>query len=264
MTNIRVVVSGTGFMGREVLSAVCREPDLEAVGVLEKFADATSIALPGGDAQAPLSNQPSDLLDSVKPDVIIDFTNAEWTPVVVEAALARGIPCVIGTTGLSDTYVSELEKACREKGVGAFIAPNFAIGAVLMIHMAKLASRYFDYAEVTEMHQQNKADAPSGTAVFTAHEMVAARGKPFEHTMPEKETLPNARGAEYQGVALHSQRMQGLVAHQEVAFGGYGQTLRIRHDSNGRESFIPGVLLATREVLNRRELIVGLDRLIGL
>jgi 4-hydroxy-tetrahydrodipicolinate reductase len=251
-------------MGREVLSAVCREPDLEPVGVLEKFANGDTIHLPGGDGQLPLSDQPAALLDSVKPDVIIDFTNAEWTPLVVEAALERRVPCVIGTTGLSDAYVASLERACREKGVGVFIAPNFAIGAVLMIHMAKLASRYFDYAEVTEMHQQNKADAPSGTAIFTAKEMVAARGKPFEHTWPEKETLPNARGAEYEGVALHSQRMQGLVAHQEVAFGGYGQTLRIRHDSNGRESFIPGVLIATREVLNRRELIVGLDRLIGL
>ena len=264
MTNIRVVVSGTGFMGREVLAAVCREPDLEPAGVIEKFANGETIALPGGSGEVPVSSDPEHLLDRVKPDVIIDFTNAEWTPIVTEAALARAIPIVIGTTGLSADYVSSLEAACREKGVGAFIAPNFAIGAVLMIHMAKLAARYFDYAEVTEMHQQNKADAPSGTAVFTAHEMVAARGKPFEHTLPEKETLPNARGAEYKGVALHSQRMQGLVAHQEVAFGGYGQTLRIRHDSNGRESFIPGVLLATRAILNRRELIVGLDRLIGL
>jgi 4-hydroxy-tetrahydrodipicolinate reductase len=251
-------------MGQEVLAAVCAEPDLEPVGVLEKFAKDHTVALPGSEATVPMSDQPPALLDRVKPDVIIDFTNAAWTPLVVEAALERRVPCVIGTTGLSESYVGELERACREKGVGVFIAPNFAIGAVLMVHMAKLAARYFDYAEITEMHQQNKADAPSGTAIFTAKEMVAARGKPFEHTWPEKETLPNARGAEYEGVALHSQRMQGLVAHQEVAFGGYGQTLRIRHDSNGRESFIPGVLIATREVLNRRELIVGLDKLIGL
>ena len=114
------------------------------------------------------------------------------------------------------------------------------------------------------MHQELKVDAPSGTAVFTAKEMVEARGKPFEHTMPEKDTLPNARGAVYEGIAMHSQRMQGLVAHQEVAFGGFGQTLRIRHDSNGRESFIPGVLLATREIMKRNELIVGLDKLIAL
>jgi 4-hydroxy-tetrahydrodipicolinate reductase len=100
--------------------------------------------------------------------------------------------------------------------------------------------------------------------VTTAREMVEARGRPFEHTLPEKDTLAGARGAEYQGIALHSQRMPGFVAHQEVVFGGLGQTLRIRHDSTGRESFIPGVLLATREVVKRRELIVGLDKLIGL
>ena len=264
MSTKRVVVSGTGFMGREVLGAVCREADLEPVGVLEKFSTGPAIPLPDGDTSVPQSDQPAELLDLVKPDVIIDFSNAAWTPLVVQAALERHIPVVIGTTGLSADYLASLETACRARETGVFVAPNFAIGAVLMIHMAKLAAKYFDYAEVTEMHQQNKADAPSGTAIFTAQEMVAARGKPFEHTMPEKETLPNARGAEYQGVALHSQRMQGLVAHQEVAFGGYGQTLRIRHDSNGRESFIPGVLLATREIVNRHELIIGLDRLIGL
>ncbi len=264
MDKIRVVVSGSGYMGREVLAALCREPDLQPVGVLEKFASEGEIMLPDNSDNIPINNDPALLLDLALPDVIIDFTNAEWTPGVVEAALHRNVRLVIGTTGLSESFVADLDSRCREQGVGAFIAPNFALGAVLMIHMAKLASKYFDYAEITEMHQQLKVDAPSGTAVLTAKEMFEARGKPFEHTMPEKDTLPNARGAVYQGIALHSQRMQGLVAHQEVAFGGYGQTLRIRHDSNGRESFIPGVLLATREIMKRNELIVGLDKLIVL
>jgi 4-hydroxy-tetrahydrodipicolinate reductase len=165
---------------------------------------------------------------------------------------------------MPESFLRELDAACMEKGVGAVVAPNFAIGAVVMMHLAKVAARFFDYAEITEMHQQNKADAPSGTAVITAREMVEARGRPFEHTMPEKDTLPGARGAVYEGIALHSQRMPGFVAHQEVVLGGLGQTLRIRHDSNGRESFIPGVLIAVREVLNRRELVYGLDKLIGL
>ena len=144
------------------------------------------------------------------------------------------------------------------------IAPNFAIGAIVLVHLAKIASKYFDYAEITESHQEKKLDAPSGTAYFIAQEMASARGKPFEHTMPEKNTLPDARGAVHEGIAIHSQRMPGFVAHHDIAFGGLGQTLRLRHDSNGRESFIPGVLLATREVMNRHELIVGLDKLIGL
>ncbi len=261
---IHVVVSGTGFMGREVLAALAREPDLEPVGVLEKFAQEEFVSLPGGDGLLPLGADPHTLLDRARPDVVIDFTNADWTPLVTDAAVQRGIHLVIGTTGLSESYLQGLEAACRAKDIGAVVAPNFAIGAVLLIHMAKLASRYFDFAEITEMHQQNKADAPSGTAVTTAREMVEARGKPFRHTTPERETLENARGAVYEGIALHSQRLPGFVAHQEVAFGGLGQTLRLRHDSTGRESFIPGILLATREVVNRRGLILGLDKLIGL
>jgi 4-hydroxy-tetrahydrodipicolinate reductase len=262
MDKIRVVVSGTGFMGEEVLAAVCREADLEAVGVIEKFATDETAPLPGNTGVVPMSNDPEALLDKVKVDVVIDFTNAAWTPIVARAALERGVRLVIGTTGHSEDFLRELETGCRDKGIGAVLAPNFAIGAVLLIEMAKLASKYFDYAEITEMHQEKKADAPSGTAVATAREMVAARGRPFEHTSPDKDTLANARGAVYEGVALHSQRMPGFVAHQEVAFGGLGQTLRIRHDSTGRDSFIPGVLLAVREVMQRRELIAGLDKLL--
>jgi 4-hydroxy-tetrahydrodipicolinate reductase len=263
MDKISVVVSGTGFMGREVLAAVSREEDLEPVGVVEKFTSESLVSLPNGGA-IPLSSDPAALIASTKPRVIIDFTNAQWTPEVAKAALENGASMVIGTTGLSESFIKELEEGCRAKQLGAFIAPNFAIGAVVMIHLAKVASRFFDYAEITEMHQEKKLDAPSGTAVMAAREMIAGRGKPFEHTMPEKDTLPGARGSDYEGIAIHSQRMPGFVAHHEITFGGFGQSLRIRHDSNGRDSFIPGVLMATREVVNRRELVVGLDKLIGL
>jgi len=260
---IKVVISGIGFMGQQVLSAVMREPDMEPIGVVDKFAQGDSISLPDGSATLPLSNDPA-LVTQLKPDIVIDFTNAAWTPGLAKAALACGARLVIGTTGQPQAFMDELAAECKAKGVGAVIAPNFAIGAVVLIHLAKIASKYFDYAEITEMHQEKKLDAPSGTAVFTAQEMVAARGKPFLHTMPEKEPLPGGRGAEYEGIALHSQRLPGFVAHQEVAFGGLGQTLKLRHDSNGRESFIPGVILAAREVMNRKELVIGLDKLIGL
>ncbi len=262
MASLRIVVSGTGFMGREVLAAVSREPDLEPVGVVEKFAAAETMDLPGGGI--PQSRDPAALLDRCKPDVVIDFTNAEWTPVVAAAALDRGVRLVIGTTGQGEAFVDDLRERCRAAGVGAVVAPNFAIGAVVMIHLAKIASRYFDFAEVTDMHQERKLDSPSGTALATAMAMVEARGRPFEHTLPAKEPVAGARGAVYEGVALHSQRLPGFVAHQEIVFGGLGQTLRIRHDSNGRESFIPGVLLAVREVMSRKELVYGLDKLIGL
>jgi 4-hydroxy-tetrahydrodipicolinate reductase len=264
MDKISVVVSGTGFMGREVLAAVTREPDLEPIGVVEKFSSEDSVALPDGSGRIPLSSDPAALIGKLKPRVIIDFTNAQWTPEVSRAALANGASMVIGTTGLPESFINEFAAGCKEKGLGALLAPNFAIGAVVMIHLAGIAARYFDYAEITEMHQEKKLDAPSGTAIATARSMAAGRGKPFEHTMPEKDTLAGARGSVYEGIAIHSQRMPGFVAHHEITFGGLGQSLRIRHDSVGRDSFIPGVLMAAREVIHRKELIVGLDKLIGL
>jgi 4-hydroxy-tetrahydrodipicolinate reductase len=199
-----------------------------------------------------------------KPDAIIDFSNAAWTPLVADAALERGVRLVIGTTGLPESWLDQLSARCRDRGVGAVVAANFAIGAVLMIHMAKIAARFFDAAEIIELHHDKKVDAPSGTALTTAQEMLAARGKPFDRNEPEKQTLANSRAAHIDGVTIHSVRLPGLVAHQEVVFGGLGQTLTIRHDTTGRDSFIPGVLLATREVMERRELVRGLASLVGL
>ena len=261
---IRIVVSGTGNMGREVLAAVTREADLEPVGVLEKFSSDEEISLPDGSSSVPLSADIPSLLDRARPDVIIDFTNAEWTPHVTRAALDRSVRLVIGTTGLPDRWLDELEAGCRERGVGAVVAANFAIGAVLMIHLAKVAGRFFDAAEIIELHHDRKVDAPSGTALTTARGILAARGKPFERNVPEKETLAGTRAGEVDGITIHSVRLPGLVAHQEVIFGGQGQTLTIRHDTTGRESFIPGVLLATREVMRRSELVRGLEALVGL
>jgi 4-hydroxy-tetrahydrodipicolinate reductase len=261
---IRVAVSGTGNMGREVLAAVTHEPELEPVGVLEKFSSEDSIALPGDAGTVPLSADPPSLLERTRPEVIIDFSNAAWTPLVVDAALERGVRLVIGTTGLPDRWLDELGTRCRERGVGAVVAANFAIGAVLMIHMAKIAARFFDAAEIVELHHDRKVDAPSGTSLTTAREMLSARGKPFERNVPEKETLADTRAAAVEGVTIHSVRLPGLVAHQEVIFGRQGQTLTIRHDSTGRESFMPGVLLAAREVMRRKELVRGLASLVGL
>ncbi len=260
---LRVVLSGTGNMGREVLAGVTEAEDMEPVGVLEKLSSDTEITLSGG-GSLPQSNDPAGFLDAAKPDVIIDFSNAEWTPPVAEAALERGIRLVVGTTGLSEDWLAELEKQCRERQVGAVVAPNFAIGAVLMIHMAKIAGRFFDSAEIIELHHDKKVDAPSGTAMLTLQEMLASRGRPFDRNVPDKETLSGPRGGEQDGVTVHSVRLPGLVAHQEVLFGGQGQTLSIRHDTTGRDSFIPGVLLATREVMNRTELVRGLAELVGL
>ena len=231
--------------------------------MLEKFSEESEFPLPGGGA-VPMGKDPAALLDRVQADVVIDFTNLDWTPLVARAALDRGVRLVIGTSGLPEDWVAELEAECRQRELGAVVAANFAIGAVLMIYMAKVAGRFFDAAEIIELHHDRKIDAPSGTALATARAMLAARGKPFERNVPEKETLPATRAAEVDGISIHSVRLPGLVAHQEVIFGGLGQTLTIRHDTTGRASFIPGVLLATREVMQRKELVRGLEALVGL
>ncbi|MGD0114985.1 MAG: 4-hydroxy-tetrahydrodipicolinate reductase [Dehalococcoidia bacterium] len=264
MAQIRVVVSGTGKMGREILAAVCADADLEPVGVLEKFSAEEYVSLPDGSGLVHLDKDPQALLSRSRPDVIIDFTHADWTPQVVKAALDSGVRMVIGTTGLPEDFLSDLERSCREKGIGAVAASNFAIGAVLMMHLARIASKHLDHAEIIELHHDQKVDAPSGTAIATAQGMIASRGRPFLQAPTQKEMVAGTRGGTLGGIAIHSVRLPGLVAHQEVIFGGTGQTLTIRHDSTGRESFMPGVRLATKEVMNRSELVRGLDKLIGL
>jgi 4-hydroxy-tetrahydrodipicolinate reductase len=258
MTDIRIAVSGAGRMGRQVAAAVLAEPGMTPVAYVD------GLASPGAIDGLPLFNDAAACFADVKPDVVIDFTNADWTPRLAEAALQRGVRLVIGTTGLSTDFMAWLEREAAARRTGAVVAANFAIGAVLMMAFARQASRFFDFAEIIELHHDQKIDSPSGTAKTTAEGMLAARGRPFTHPESELEPLPGARGAELGGIAIHSVRLQGLVAHQEVLFGGLGQTLSIRHDTTGRDSFMPGVLAATREVMNLDKLVVGLDELFGL
>ncbi len=253
-----MLVSGTGRMGRQVAAAVLAEPGMTPVAYVDGLAERG--ALDG----VPVFREAGTALDQAKPHVVVDFTNAAWTPTIARAALQRGIPLVIGTTGLPAELLDELAREAAARGVGVVVAANFAISAVLMMHFARQAARFFDHAEIIELHHDAKVDSPSGTARATAEAMLAARGRPFNRPMPELETVPGARGAELGGVSIHAVRLPGLVAHQEVIFGGLGQILTIRQDSTGRDSFMPGVLLAIREVLTRRGLVVGLEPLLGL
>ncbi|MFH0942520.1 MAG: 4-hydroxy-tetrahydrodipicolinate reductase [Chloroflexota bacterium] len=260
---IKVVVNGArGRMGREVLAAVCREPDLKLVGAVELAAAKTELELPDNSGSVPFSSDLAQIIAGCQPDVVVDFTNRDVALRTARLCLEKGVSVVIGTTGLTVEEISEIDRLARSRKVGAVVAPNFALGAVLMMHMAKLAARYFDYAEIIELHHQQKIDAPSGTALMTARLMSEARGKPFERTGGDN--APKSRGDGIGGISLHSVRLPGLVAHQEVLLGGLGQTLSIRHDSISRESFMPGVVLAIREVTKRTGLVYGLDTLLGL
>ena len=261
---IRVAISGGGNMGATVLAAVEAQPDMTPVGVIEPHGDAEAEHATASGARYPQRADPARLFAEMRPDVVVDFTNAQFTPRLVEAALAAGVRPVIGTSGVATEVVEALRRGCAERKLGAVLAPNFALGAVVLMHLAQIAARYFDAAEVIELHHDRKVDAPSGTAIETARLMRAARGSDFAHPDPDLTPVAGTRGGVLGGVGIHSVRLPGLVAHQEVLFGGPGQTLSLRHDSIGRDSFMPGVLLAVREVMQREELVLGLDHLIGL
>ena len=240
------VLGARGKMGTEVCKAVQAADDLELVAALNS----------------------DDSLDGLADaEVVVDFTRPDAVMANLEAVIRQGRNVVCGTTGFTAERLSMVEGwLASAGGVGAVIAPNFGIGAVLSMKFAQLAAPYFESAEVIELHHPGKADAPSGTATRTAQVIAAARSDAGLGPMPDAtvDELPGARGADVDGVRVHGIRLAGLVAHQEILFGAHGETLTIRHDSLDRASFIPGVLLSIRAVMGRPGLTVGLDPLLGL
>jgi 4-hydroxy-tetrahydrodipicolinate reductase len=234
-------------MGLEVCKAVDAAPDLELVAMV----DQGDWLFNAADAGAQV------LVDFTTPDVVMD--NLHW-------AVEQGISVVVGTSGFTEQRLERVRGWLAHKpGVGVLIAPNFGIGAVLMMQFAAKAARYFESVEIIEQHHPRKLDAPSGTATHTARLIGAARAEAGCDPMPDatEDEVAGARGAEVDGVRIHSVRASGLVAHQEVLFGTQGETLTIRHDSLDRASFMPGVLLGVRSVGSRPGLTIGLDSLLG-
>jgi 4-hydroxy-tetrahydrodipicolinate reductase len=197
-------------------------------------------------------------------DVLVDFTTGQAAPRLLLTAVEAGLRVVSGTTGLPTSALDELDAALRAKRLGGVWAANFAIGAVLMMHFARTAARFMDAAEVIELHHDKKVDAPSGTAVQTARQIRQSHGAELPDPQVERWTLEGARGAVEGGVRLHSVRLPGLNAHQEVLFGSLGQVLSIRHDALGRDAYVPGVMLAIEHAMTSVGLTRGLDTLMGL
>ncbi len=261
---VTVLVNGAcGRMGQAVLKAVQEDSELKLVGAVD---------IKGGEDTGKLVGLPengilvesnlTEALQRLNPDVMIDFTRPDVVFDNVMTALRNKVSPVVGTTGLSDGQEEEIRAAAEKLGTPAFIAPNFAIGAVLLMVLSRQAAKYMPDVEIIELHHDRKLDAPSGTAVQTAA-MIAEVRKAHKQGHPEeKEKLAGARGAEYEGMHIHSVRLPGYVAHQEVIFGGLGQTLTIRHDSMNRESFMPGVVLAAKKVRSLCGLTIGLDKLL--
>lgn len=261
---IRVIVCGAyGRMGREVLRAVHKDEQLSIVGAVDVKSDFADIGelIGVGKIGVTVGNDLQSVINEAKPQVMIDFTSPAAVMANVRTAIKNGVCPVVGTTGLSETDVAEVDQLCRQYHVNAVIAPNFSLGAVLMMQLAQQAARYFPHVEIIELHHDQKIDAPSGTALRTAELIAKERGTLKQGHPGEIEKLPGARGGELQGIRIHSVRLPGYMAHQEVIFGGLGQTLTIRHDSISRESFMPGVLLACKKVLTVNGLVYGLENI---
>ena len=242
---IRVLVNGAkGRMGGQVVQAVRSDAELELVGMTD-LGDDLRASIPATRAQ-----------------VVVDFTTPSAAFANAAAIVDAGVHPVIGTTGFKSAEILTLQERCRERKLGGLIAPNFALGAVLMMRFAAEAARYLPYVEIIELHHDGKAEAPSGTAIKTAEMIQAARPQAPKLQVESKELAPGARGARAWQVPIHSVRLPGHVAHQEVILGGLGETLRIRHDTVSRECFLPGVILGIKKVGGLKELVYGLEHLL--
>jgi 4-hydroxy-tetrahydrodipicolinate reductase len=242
------VLGARGRMGSEVVGAVRAADDLELVATID-------------------AGDPIEALVDAGAQVVVDFTRPDVVMDDIRFCLDHDLHCVVGTTGFDEARLAMVASWVEAKpGLGVVIAPNFGIGAVLMMRFAEQAARFFPSVEIVELHHPHKVDAPSGTAARTARLIAAARREAGLPPSPDATTdaLPGARGASVDGVAVHAVRLTGLVAHQEVLMGAPGETLTLRHDSFDRASFMPGVLLAVREVGRRPGLTVGIEALLGL
>ncbi|NMB36078.1 MAG: 4-hydroxy-tetrahydrodipicolinate reductase [Firmicutes bacterium] len=264
MKKISVAVSGAyGRMGQEVCRAVLDEENMELVGVFDLQGQGENIGKIIGETKLDIviTGLTKEALQEIKPMVLVDFTTPMAVMDNIKTALQSGVRPVVGTTGITSVDLSRITEWVEKSGLSAIVAPNFALGAVLMMKFAAEAARYFPQVEIIELHHDKKIDAPSGTALKTAEIITSERlKKPAEKD--ELLKLPGARGATQEGVHIHSVRLSGLVAHQEVIFGGLGQTLTIRHDSLDRSSFMPGVMLAIKNIVNLKGLVYGLENMI--
>jgi 4-hydroxy-tetrahydrodipicolinate reductase len=251
-------------MGREVVKMVLGDPELELVAATyrgnERIDAGTLVGLnPSG---VYLSNDLEQAFADHKPDVVVDFTVPQAAKQNIDVAIHYGVRPVVGATGFNEQEVAALDKLCRERGIGGLIAPNFSIGAILMMRFAAQAAKYFPHLEIIEYHGDQKLDAPSGTSIKTA-ELIAQNREEIRQGNPnEEEVLEGARGGLYNGFRIHSVRLPGIFAQQEVIMASYCQSLKIRHDSYERAAYMPGVNIGVKKVMTYTGLVYGFDHFI--
>lgn len=269
---IPVIVNGaTGKMGREAIKAIAAAEDLQLIGALarnpERIGQDIGEVVGCGPLEVPITHDKEALfaMGSQQPEVpvVVDLTHPEVIYENVRAAIAYGIFPVIGTTGLSRDQLVELDAFAQKSSLGGLVIPNFSIGMVLMQQAAIQASRFYDHVEIIELHHDQKADAPSGTAIKTA-QMLGELGKRFNPPKVESsETLAGARGGDGgEGIRIHSIRLPGLVAHQQIIFGEQGETYTLRHDTSDRSCYMPGLLMCIRKVRAVQGIIYGLEKIL--
>ena len=267
--DIKVLVCGAaGKMGQAVVRAVSSEAGFKLVGAVDRSSNPNigkDIGTLCGidELKVNLTSNLKEALTKIHPDVMVDFTMPEIVFVNAEMALKSGVRVVIGTTGMTKDDISELSKLSKQNSTGAIVAPNFALGAILMMKFAKDAGKYFAHAEIIEYHHDKKLDAPSGTSIKSAELMEEARKEFGRDSVKGKETIKGARGATASGnIHIHSIRIPGVIANQEIIMGMTGQALTIRHDTYDRTAFMPGVLMAVKKVMEIDNLIYGLENIV--
>ncbi|MBP1994760.1 4-hydroxy-tetrahydrodipicolinate reductase [Paenibacillus eucommiae] len=262
---IRVAVVGaSGRMGREVVKTVLTEPDFELAAGIDRSSEGIDLGRLVGleECGVQIQNDLELALVESKADVMVDFTTPHTVVFNTSLAIRHGVRPVIGTTGFTPQDIEMLDKQCRDKEIGGLIAPNFSIGAILMMRFAAQAAKYFPHLEIIEYHGDQKLDAPSGTAVKTAEMISEIREEIRQGNQQEEETIEGSRGGYYNGFRIHSVRLPGIFAQQEVIMAAHGQSLKIRHDSYDRAAYMPGVAIGIRKVMTYTGLVYGFEHFI--
>ncbi len=263
---LKVLISGAaGKMGTEAVKTVLADNELKLVGCIgnERYiGEDIGLIVKGQEIGIKLSNDVDKTFDETQPDILLDLTNGESGYKIITKAIKRNISCVTGSTGFSHEQLEEIRKLTTENGLTTLVVPNFAIGAVLMMKFAEQAGKYFNHVEIIEMHHEKKKDSPSGTAIKTA-EMILKNSSEYNNDLPQSfEKITGSRGGKVGNINIHSIRLPGYVATQEVIFGGIGQTLIIKHETINRESFMPGVIFSIKKTREVKGYIYGLENLL--
>ena len=256
----KVIVSGLGKMGAQLIKTIEQQEGIKVVAIIEPIQDIpfykTNLE------QYPVFQKAENAFKTHQADVVVDFTNSTFTAMLAPLVFKAKMRFVVGTSNLSKKTIALIQAGSKKHQLGCVIAPNFALGAVLMMHFSEKAAAFYEVAEIIEKHHDEKIDSPSGTAMETAERMIQSNSKPFKSNVSKHEKVANARGGEVNGIRLHSIRLPGVIAGQQVILSGEEEELTISHNSIGRKSFMPGIILAIKYVFSHDDYVFGLDKIL--